>query len=98
MLLWDARLQKVRTSSSKLPCVCVCVWITESWNIGLMATIYLTVAPPPKVPRDSSRRTHTHNNGTTPQNADPFKEDLFGSTPFNPASASTLSAPPIPNR
>ncbi|XP_021933552.1 PTB domain-containing engulfment adapter protein 1 isoform X2 [Zootermopsis nevadensis] len=56
------------------------------------------LAPPPKVPRDSSRRTHTHNNGTTPQNADPFKEDLFGSTPFNPASASTLSAPPIPNR
>ncbi|GFG38739.1 hypothetical protein Cfor_02770, partial [Coptotermes formosanus] len=50
------------------------------------------LAPPPKVPRDSSRRSHSHN-GTVPQNADPFKEDLFGSTPFNPASPSTLSAP-----
>ncbi|XP_069703551.1 PTB domain-containing engulfment adapter protein 1-like isoform X2 [Periplaneta americana] len=41
------------------------------------------LAPPPKVSRDSSRRAH--NNGTT---------DLFGSTPFNPISTSTLSAPP----
>ncbi|PSN38732.1 hypothetical protein C0J52_15352 [Blattella germanica] len=56
-----------------------------------------TLAPPPKVSRDSSRRTHTHNNGT-PQNSDPFKEDLFGSTPFNPASTSTLSSPPSSNR
>jgi hypothetical protein len=67
------------------------------WNISLMQTVCLTVAPPPKVPRDSSRRTHTHNNGTSPQNVDPFKEDLFGSTPFNPA-CSTLSAPPATNR
>ncbi|PNF29250.1 PTB domain-containing engulfment adapter protein 1 [Cryptotermes secundus] len=56
------------------------------------------LAPPPKVPRDSSRRTHTHNNGTVAQNADPFKEDLFGSTPFNPASSSTLSSPSAASR
>lgn len=55
------------------------------------------LAPPPKVTRDSSRRTHTHNNGIS-QNSDPFKEDLFGSTPFNPASTSTISGPPAGNR
>lgn len=55
------------------------------------------LAPPPKVPRDSSRRSHSHN-GTVPQNADPFKEDLFGSTPFNPTSPSTLSVPSAASR
>lgn len=40
------------------------------------------MAPPPKIQRDSSRRMYTQNNGTP----DPFKEDLFGSVPFNPAT------------
>ena len=71
--------------------VCVCVLTLMRWKQSVI------VAPPPKVPRDSSRRSHTHN-GTVPQHADPFKEDLFGSTPFNPASPSTLSVPSATSR
>ncbi|XP_067003317.2 PTB domain-containing engulfment adapter protein 1 [Anabrus simplex] len=44
------------------------------------------LAPPPKVTRDS-RRVHSQNNGTS----DPFKEDLFGSTPFVPAGLGSKS-------
>ncbi|KAJ9591282.1 hypothetical protein L9F63_002185, partial [Diploptera punctata] len=32
-----------------------------------------------------------------PKSSDPFKEDLFGSTPFNPASSSAISCPPTGN-
>jgi hypothetical protein len=81
----------------ELACICVCVRarmcaLTLMWWEQLVI-----VAPPPKVPRDSSRRSHTHN-GTVSQHADPFKEDLFGSTPFNPASPSTLSVPSATSR
>ncbi|XP_049781778.1 PTB domain-containing engulfment adapter protein 1-like isoform X1 [Schistocerca cancellata] len=47
------------------------------------------LAPPPKAAREVPRRVFTQNNGSP----DIFKEDLFGSTPFNPA-ASQSHIPP----
>lgn len=47
------------------------------------------LAPPPKAAREVPRRVFTQNNGSV----DIFKEDLFGSTPFNPAASPSHIAP-----
>ncbi|KAK7862308.1 hypothetical protein R5R35_014672 [Gryllus longicercus] len=55
------------------------------------------LAPPPKMSRDS-RRAHPVNGTHAPTTTDnPFKEDLFGSTPFIPSAAPQTNTVPKMN-